>query len=306
MITKLEQLAEMAKSGTVQRIALAAAADEDALLALDRACAMGVAQGILVGNPEEIRQTAAKCGISADNYSIVPAENDTKAALEAVSLVSSGQADLLMKGRLSTSVLLKAVLDKKVGLRTDRTLSHVAIAQLDGFDRLLFITDAAMNILPTLDQKASIIRNAADVARCLGLEKPRVAMLSNTDRVEESNPQTTDAAVLSKMAERGQLGAIDFDGPMTLASALSPERAILAGVHTDVAGKADILLVSHIEAGNVLYKGLVYFAGALVAGVLAGAKAPVILTSRADSDEAKLYSIALGAVVAAKKCEVVG
>ncbi|HBN07316.1 MAG TPA: phosphate butyryltransferase [Cyanobacteria bacterium UBA8530] len=302
MIKQLDQLLDLAKTGQPQRIALAAAADDDALSALDRAVGLGIAEGILVGDPSEIGKIAQKIGIDLKKYTVCPAENDSRAALEAVGLVSSGKADLVMKGRLSTSILLKAVLDKRVGLRTEHTLSHVAIAELKGTERLLFITDAAMNIEPTLAQRASIIRNAATIARCLGIEKPRVALLTASDKILEKDLRTSEAAVLSKEGERGQLGEIFIDGPMTLASALSPEAASLNGLKGEVAGQADVLMVSHIEAGNVLYKGMVYFAGALVAGILAGAKAPVILTSRADSDESKLYSIALGAAVASKSC----
>lgn len=305
MINQLSSLIDLAKSGPTQRIALAAAADDDALVALDRAVTLGVASGILVGAIDEIKKTLERNGLDASRYTIIDAPTDPQAAMEAVKLVSEKKADLLMKGHLSTSVLLKAVLDKRVGLRTDRTLSHVALMQQPGLDRLVFITDAAMNIAPNLPQKASIIQNAADVARCLGCTQPKVALLAAGSHIDERLPQTLDAAVLSKMGDRHQLGDVLVDGPISLDAALSPECAALQGVTGPVAGNADILMVSHLEAGNVLYKGMVYFADGKIAGVLAGAKAPVILTSRADTDESKLNSIALGAIVASKKCEVV-
>jgi phosphate butyryltransferase len=198
-----------------------------------------------------------------------------------------------MKGNIPTSVLLKAVLNKEFGLRTGNVLSHVAVFEVPDFDRFTIVTDAGMNISPDLEQKAQIVKNAAILARAIGIEYPKVAPIAAVEVVNPVMQATVDAAALSMMNKRGQITGCIVDGPLALDNAVSTLAAEHKGIHSEVAGRADILLVPTIEVGNVLYKSLIYFAKAKVGAVIAGAKAPIVLTSRADSAESKLYSLAL-------------
>lgn len=207
--------------------------------------------------------------------------------------MSSGQADILMKGMIPTSDLLKAVLHKEAGLRTGKILSHVAAFEVPGYDRLIFVTDSGMNINPDLQQKAQIIENAALIAKGIGVEMPKVAVLAAVETINPSMQATLDASALTVMNKRGQISYCVVEGPLALDNAISPEAAEHKGITGEVAGKADILLVPAIETGNALYKSLIYFSGAKVGAVIAGARAPIVLTSRADSAESKLFSIAL-------------
>jgi phosphate butyryltransferase len=198
-----------------------------------------------------------------------------------------------MKGNVPTAVLLKAVLNKEFGLRTGHVLSHVAAFEIPDYNRLIFVTDAAMNIAPDLNQKVQIVKNAVNVARSLGIECPKVAPLAAVEVVNPDMQATLDAAVLTQMNARGQIQNCQIDGPLALDNAVSAFAAEHKGIVSEVAGQADILLVPTIEVGNVLYKSLIYFAKAKVGAVIAGAKAPIVLTSRADSAESKLYSLAV-------------
>jgi phosphate butyryltransferase len=222
-----------------------------------------------------------------------------EAAEEAVKAVSSGRADVLMKGMVSTSVLLKAVLNKEYGLRTGNVLSHVAVFEVPGFDRFTIVTDAAMNIAPDLKQKVQIVKNSVAVAQSIGIKIPKVAPIAAVEVVNPDMQATIDAASLSQMCARGQISGCVIDGPLALDNAVSLDAAEHKGIKSEVAGRADILMVPTIEVGNALYKSLIYFAKAKVGAVIAGAKAPIVLTSRADSSESKLYSLAL-AVCSAK------
>ena len=202
-----------------------------------------------------------------------------------------------MKGLINTADLLRAVLDKEVGLRTGRVLSHAAIYELPGFDRLITVTDGGMNIAPDLKQKADIIQNAVAVSKVLGISPAKVAVLAAVEVVNPDMPVTLEAAALAKMAERGQIKGAIVDGPLALDNAVEPEAAKHKGIQSAVAGQADILLVPNIEAGNILGKALVYMGPGKIAGLILGAAKPVIVTSRADSHEAKIISIALGALL---------
>jgi phosphate butyryltransferase len=198
-----------------------------------------------------------------------------------------------MKGNVSTAILLKAVLNKEYGLRTGRILSHVAIFEVPGFSKFTIVTDAAMNLEPDLQQKEQIVVNAVKIARSIGIDKPKVAALAAVEIVNPAMQATIDAASLTLMNKRGQIKDCLIDGPLALDNAISLEAAKHKGIESDIAGQADILLVPTIDVGNVLYKSLVYFAKASVGAVIAGAKAPIVLTSRSDSSESKLYSLAL-------------
>ncbi len=236
-------------------------------------------------------------GIDPTNYEIIDKPNKTEATRCAVELVRNKKASILMKGMIGTARLLKAILDKEIGLRTDRILSHVYTLQIKGYDRLLTITDGAMSISPDLKQKSQIIQNAIYYAHSMGIEKPKVAVVAALELVNPDMPATIDAACLAKMSERGQIVGGIVDGPLGFDNAISKEAAKYKGVESPISGEVDIVLVPNIESGNIFAKGLVYLANAVPAGLLLGAKAPVVLVSRSDSAQSKLYSIALGVLM---------
>ena len=276
-------------------IAVAQAADDDVLEAIKEASDRGIIKSILIGNKEKIERIAASIGLVLTKHEIIEAKNNLEACQIAVKLVSEGKADILMKGLVQTAEILKVVLDKDIGLRTGRTLSHVAVFE-SPYNRLILLTDAAMNIAPDLKVKIDIILNAVDVAREIGIDAPRVAVLGAVETVNMDMQATLDAAVLSKMSERGQIKGAIIDGPLALDNALSVEAARHKGIISPVAGNADILLVPDIEAGNMLYKSITYIGERKIAGIIMGAKKPIVLTSRSDSSEAKFNSIMLASI----------
>lgn len=225
-------------------------------------------------------------------------DDDAEAAAEAVAAVRSGEAQLLMKGLLQTPTIMKAVLNRDTGLRTGRALSHACAFEIPGWHKLIFITDIALNVAPDVTRKADIIRNQVAMAQALGIKRPKVAALAAIENVNPDMPATVDARALQEMAERGELGDCDVQGPLALDLAVSAESGKIKKVSGPVVGDADILLVPDIEAGNILFKGLVYFAKARPAGIIMGAKCPIVLLSRADSADSKLMSIALAVLTA--------
>lgn len=298
MIKSFDEVLERVKSKSIKKISVAVAQDEPVLEAINDAKKNGIAEAILVGDKEKITAIAEKIGMNIADFEIVDEPNNAKAALKAVELVSTGKADMLMKGLLETSTILRAVLNKEVGLRTGKLMSHVAVFQIPGYERLIFLTDAAFNMYPDLKAKIDILNNAVSVAKAVGVETPRVAPICAVEVVNPDMPATIDASILSKMNDRGQIKGCIVDGPFATDIALSEEAAKHKGVGGEVAGKADILLLPNIEAANVMYKTLTYATSSKNGGILVGTSAPVVLTSRADSPETKLYSIALAALVA--------
>ncbi|MCJ7497290.1 MAG: phosphate butyryltransferase [candidate division Zixibacteria bacterium] len=294
---ELREILNLAKTIEPKRIAVAKAEDEEVFLALDQARREKIVQGILVGSKEKIKELADKNKINLSEYELIEEQEPLKATLLCTQLINQGKADLMMKGLLDTGIFMKGILDKDKGLSTGKLLTHVAVFEIPDFPRLLLLTDAAINIAPTLMEKAQIIQNAIDLAISLKIEKPKVACIAAMEKVNpEKMPATVDAACLSMMAKRGQIKGAMVDGPFGLDNAISEESAKIKGVKSPIAGKADILLCPDIEAGNVIYKTLVEFAKAKCAAVVLGTKVPVVLTSRADSHETKLMSIALGVV----------
>ncbi|RXI99594.1 phosphate butyryltransferase [Anaerobacillus alkaliphilus] len=293
----LDQFMEEASSLPAKVVAIAAAEDEEVIEAVVKAVEKKIATFILFGNADKIQSlltSRSTTGYEVSQFvNIVDAKNDSHAAQLAVQAVSSGSADVLMKGMVSTSSILKEVLNKEYGLRTGSVLSHVAAFQINGFDRLIFVTDAAMNIAPDLKQKAEIINNSVTLARRLGIDLPKVAAISAIETVNPNMGSSVDGALLAQMNARGQIKDCIVDGPLALDNAISIEAAEQKGIKGEVAGNADIIMVPSIEVGNALYKSLVYFSKAKVGAVIVGAKAPIVLTSRADSAESKLYSLAL-------------
>ncbi|MCF0148209.1 MAG: phosphate butyryltransferase [Clostridium sp.] len=281
-----------------KKVAVAVAQDEPVLEAIKLAKEKGIADAILVGDKKEIKKIADKIGMDLSDYEVVNEENVTKASLEAIRLVSTGKADMVMKGLVDTATFLRSVLNKEVGLRTGKLMSHVSVFEIEGIDRLILLTDAAFNTYPDLKGKVQILNNAVGVARACGIEVPKVAAVCAVEVVNQDMQPTIDAALLAKMNDRGQIKGCIVDGPLALDNALSVEAAKHKGITGEVAGKADIILLPNIETANVMYKTLTYTAKTRNGGLLVGTSAPVILTSRADSFETKVNSIALAALVA--------
>ncbi|MBM7651551.1 phosphate butyryltransferase [Neobacillus cucumis] len=292
----LDSLLEKANSKGLYTVAVAAAETAEVIEAVIDALNRDLAEFILFGDREKIIsliKLQKQELLNNNKLKIVHADSVTSAAETAVQAVSNRQADVLMKGNIPTNILLKAVLNKDYGLRTGNVLSHTACFEIPEFDRFILITDAAMNIAPNLEQKVSIINNAVTLAKSVGIAIPKVAVIAAVEAVNPNMQATLDAAALAMMNKRGQIVDCIVDGPLGLDNAISELAAKHKGIVSDVAGNADILLVPSIEVGNVLYKSLIYFAKASVGAVLAGANAPIVLTSRSDTAESKLYSLAL-------------
>ncbi len=300
MITNFEDLLKIAKERGPKTISVACAQDSDVMLAVEAARSKGIAEAILVGDKEAIEAIAGEHSIDPGNYEIIDIKDLAEASLKAVELVSSGKAHMVMKGLVDTAIILKAVLNKEVGLRTGNVLSHVAVFDVPTYPRILMVTDAAMNIAPDVQAKKQIIENSLVVANALDIEVPNVGVICAKEKVNEKMPATVDAAELVRMNESGELTGCVVGGPFALDNAVSEEAAKIKKINHPAAGKCDVLLAPTIEAGNVLYKALNFLCTAQSAGIIVGAKAPVVLTSRADSDASKLNSIALGVLMAAK------
>lgn len=282
-----------------KKVAVAVAQDEPVLEAIREAKERGFADAILVGDEVKIKEIADSIGMDLTKYEIIHEADVKKAALKAVELVHNRKADMLMKGLVDTATFLRSVLNKEVGLRTGKVMSHVAVFDVEKVDRLLFLTDVAFNTYPELKDKVQIIANAVEVAHACGIDCPKVAPVCAVEVVNPNMPATIDAAILSKMSDRGQIKGCIIDGPFSLDIALSEEAAHHKGLtDTTVAGNADVILLPNIDVGNVMYKTLTKTTESRNGGILVGTSAPVILTSRADSFETKVNSIALAAVVA--------
>lgn len=293
----LSELKDLLADKPVRRLVLAAAQDLNSLSSAIKAARDGFIEPILVGDKEAIQNIANSGNIDISGVRMIH-EPDTELAVGiAVKMVRSNQADILMKGKVGTSSLLKAVLNKEWGLRTGSLLSHIAIFEVEAYHKLIAVTDVAMNIAPNLQDKIAIVNNSVACLNKLGVEMPKVAVLGAVEMVSENMQATLDAALLSKMNQRDQIKNCLIDGPLAFDNAISLESANHKGIRSEVAGDTDLLLMPDIEVGNVLYKSLVFFAHAKVAAVILGASAPIVLTSRSDSDQAKYDSILLAAAV---------
>ncbi|MBP0724389.1 phosphate butyryltransferase [Bacillus sp. RG28] len=293
---KFTDLIPLAKELPKKTISVAVAEDLEVKEAITLALEENLANFLLFGNEEtlsEMYEDLQNDYNKSKRIQIVHASSNQEAAKLAVEAVNKGNASIVMKGNVPTATLLKEVLNKEYGLRNREVLSHVAMFEIPTRDKLVFLTDAAMNIAPTLQQKALIIENSVEIARKVGISLPKVAVLSAVEVVNPAMQATIDAAALTMMNVRGQIKNCLIDGPLALDNAVSMEAAEHKGLNGVVAGNADILMVPSIESGNVLYKSFVFMANAKVAAVIAGAKAPIVLTSRSDSAQTKLYSLAL-------------
>jgi len=295
---KYEALLARCRSLPAVPTAVAHPCEETALAGAIEAGQQGLIEPILVGPADKIQEIAKKCGIDLGKTRIVDAPHSHASAAKAVELVRKGEAELLMKGSLHTDELLGAVVARETGLRTGRRISHVFIMDVPTYHKVLVVTDAAINIAPTLEEKVDIVRNAIDLARSLGVEKPKVAVLAAVETVNSKMPATLDAAALCKMADRGQITGGIIDGPLAFDNAISKDAARVKGIQSEVAGDPDILLTPDLESGNMLAKQLSFLANADSAGLVLGAKVPIILTSRADSVRSRIASCAVAMLVA--------
>ncbi len=297
MLTKLSELHDMARRHSRRRLVLAAAHDAHAMEAVIHAHRNELVDGIFVGDEPKIRDIATSGKYDLSGFRVIHEPDNAKAAAHAVRMVKNGEADILMKGNLGTAILLKAVLNKEYGLRTGEQISHLAVFELSSYHKLIALTDAAMNISPEFHEKVSITKNAVLYLQKLGISKPKVAMLCAVETVNPAMKSSMEASAIAKMGDRGQIRNCIIDGPLAFDNAVSKKSADLKGIVSPVAGDADLLVPDDIDAANGLYKAFIYFAGAKCAAVILGAAAPIVLTSRADTDETKLNSIALAAAV---------
>ena len=298
MSKSFEELISKANQKTLKKVSVSNAQDEPVLQAVKAAKEQNIATAILVGDEAKIREIAASIDMDLTDFEIINEPDTEAAALKAVELVHNGKADILLKGLLETKTFLKSVLNKEVGLRTGKMLSHVCVFEIEGINRLLFFTDVAFNTYPTLADKVNIINNAVEVAHACGIECPKVAPLCAVETVNPKMQPTVDADNLTKIYEGGDFKGCQIYGPLSMDLAIDPEAAVHKGVTNPVAGHADILLFPNIDAGNITYKILVRTAKVKIGNVLVGTSAPVVLTSRSDDFQTKLNSIALATVIA--------
>lgn len=297
MIKTIDDLVLKAKEIDTKTLVVACAADEHVLEAVELARQENIIKPILVGDKEAILDIFNTHNIKEDNYTIIDEIDKPTACLEAVKLVSANDGYFLMKGLVDTSVILKAALNKEFGLRTQNRISHVSVMEVPTHDKLIYMTDGAMNIAPNLDEKRQIVENSVKIAHAVGNPCPNVGILGAVEKVNPQMEATLDAAELVKMNEEGIITGCKVGGPFALDNAINVEAAKHKGITNPIAGNVDILVMPRIEAGNVFYKTMMFLANAKSASVIAGAKKPIVLTSRADSKESKFYSIALGALV---------
>jgi len=296
-LTKLSDLNELARKSKKKRLAVAVAHDEHCLEAICAVNNMGLVEAILVGNEKKIKDIASKLSLDLGSMKIIHEEVDANAVRIAVKMVRDHEADILMKGNVPTAMFLRGVLDKETGLRKGEVLSHFALFELPTYHKLLGLTDAAMIPAPDFKAKVALTTNAVEFMNRLGYAKPKVAVLAAVEMVNEAMPATLDAALLSKMSQRGQIKNCIIDGPLAYDNAVSAASAKHKGIVSEVAGDADLLIAPDIEAGNMLYKSFGFSANAKLAAVVLGAAAPIVLTSRSDTEESKQASIVMAAAI---------
>ncbi len=299
MSKNFKEILEKVKALPKKTVSVAVAQDSEVLMAVKAAKEQGIANSVLFGDAEKIAEIAAEIGMNIDDYKVVDIKDPIEAAHEAVKYVHDGNADMYMKGLIETKDFLRSVLDKEVGLRSGRPLSHVCVFEMKGYDKLLFLTDVAFVPYPTLEDKVSIIENTVEICRAVGIECPKVAPLAAVEVVNPKMPVTEEAAELTKMNEEGKIQNCIVDGPLSFDLATCPEAAQHKGATgRKIVGDADVVLFPDIHAGNITYKALVHYADVINGNMITGTAAPVILTSRSDSFEVKVNSLALAALVA--------
>jgi len=294
LITNFTTMIEAARQKGPKRVAVAAAHDLEVLRSIEEARRAGIATtGYLVGNAPVIEEMALKEGLSLRGFEVIHEPETSRAARQVVLLARNGEADIVVKGQLKTAELLSTALNREIGLRDRKLMTHVGIFEIPGMDRLIYISDSGVVPYPDVYQKLEIIRNAVEIAHRFGLREPKVAILAATEAVHPKIPASIDALALAKMAEQGWVEGAVVDGPMALDTAISEHSARVKGIKSPVAGRADILIVPNVEAGNIMAKGIQYFAHARMAGHVVGAKVPIIINSRADTAETRFLSLAM-------------
>lgn len=296
-MSRLDILFQKVDPSLRKKLAVAAAEDGEVLKAVEQAVNRGLISAVLYGNEDKIKKIAKDNEINLRGMIIKNSDNAKTAAVEAVKSIKNDENDFLMKGKLNTSDLLKAVLDKEYGIKKNDTLSHVMVYDVPGYHKLIYLTDGGMVTFPDINDKVNIIKNSLCVCNAMGLEMPKVAVLAAIENINPKMQATVDAASLVVMNKRGQLKGCLIDGPLAFDNAIDKEAAEHKGIESQVAGDADVLLVPNIECGNMVGKCLTYFGNSISAGVIVGAKCPIVLVSRADTAISKLYSIALGSLI---------
>jgi phosphate butyryltransferase len=298
-VASLEEMVTVARRVGPVRIVVAAAHDPEVLKAVDQAQHEGIVDATLIGDWGAIEAYAAQVDVDLDGIAVVHQPDDHLAARQAVTMARQGQSDVVVKGQIKTADLLGIALNREVGIRGRRLLSHVALFDLPGMDRLIYLSDSGVVVYPDVYQKLEIINNVVEVAHLFGLATPRVAILAASDTVHPKIPASIDALALSKMAEQGWVQGATVDGPLGLEVAISPRAAQLEESRSPIGGLADILIVPNVEAGNIVAKGLLYFAGARMAGLVVGARVPIVISSRADTSDTRYLSLAMAALLVA-------
>jgi phosphate butyryltransferase len=306
MFCSLDELVQAARAHGPVEVAVVAAHDPDVIGALMQARDAGLAEATLIGNLDKIRPLTDSAGWAIPPERLVEEKNEAEAARKAIAMVREGRAGLLMKGKLATSTLIRAVLDKDAGLRAGRLLSQVIVFEVPGFNRLMLMSDAAINIGPSLEQKAGICRNAIEVAHAIGIPEPKIALLCAIEFVNPEMPATVDAAALTLMNRRGQISGAYLEGPIALDVPLSRFAAERKAISSPLTEATDIFIAPGIDAANILYRAILYFARGESCGIVIGAKAPLVLLSRAETPATKLRSIALGILVGAAAADRAG
>ena len=299
MSKSFDDLMSRVKSVELKKVSVCCAQDSEVLEAVDEAKKQGIADAILVGDKAKMEEIAGEIGVDLSQFEIIDEPDMIAASKKAVELVHNGTADMYMKGIIDTKNFLKSVLDKEVGLRTDKTLSHVCVFEIEGHEGMLFLTDVAFIPYPTLEDKVAIINNTVEIAHACGLDNPKVAPVAAVEVVNPKMPATVDADELTKMCAEGKITGCVVDGPLSLDLAIDREAAKHKGAEgRKIVGDADVILFPDIHAGNLVYKTLTHLCPCKNGNIMTGTKAPVILTSRSDSKEVKVNSLALGAIVA--------
>ena len=298
MIKNFKELLEAAKTQKKMNIVVAAAQDEDVIKAVSQAKEMGLAEPLLVGDESKIKEIMDKLKLNSSDYEIINELDLIQTARKSVELVRNGKGDFLMKGLLQTADIMRAVLDKEIGLRTDNLISHVMVYETPTYKKLIYLTDGGMNVAPDLTQKVQILENAIKVCKGMKMDRIYASCIAGAETVNPKIPATVEAKAIADMKDKWEAEGVVVEGPVALDLAISSEACAHKGYKGEGGGNADILLVPYYEVGNALGKSLTYFAGAKSAGIIMGALVPIVLVSRADSSETKLLSIALGSIIA--------
>ncbi len=297
VLTALDQILEKTSYIKPKKVVVVSAEEQHVLEAIKMSTIKGITSPILIGTSNKIKEISKLIDFDISSFEVFHQPDSIKASKEAVGLIHNNKADIIMKGMVSTSTLLKEVVDRISGISDESLLSHIAICQMPGYHKLLTITDAAMNIKPSFDEKIQIIKNAIKLLNTLGYQVPKVAILCPIEKENPKIESTMHATMLTKMNKNGQITGCVIEGPLALDNILSKDAAIKKGIQSEVVGDADIILAPDLDSGNILYKSIVYLAGGIVAAVITGASVPIILTSRADSALSKFYSIALATTI---------